>query len=477
MNSGPKSQVSSGRFFVASFEVPKLFLILSIHARRMREDKYTHMTTRPVPALVMSLAGPTIVSMLVTSFYNLGDTFFVSRISTQATAAVGVSFAVMALVQAVGFMLGHGSGNFVSRKLGARETDAAARMLATGFFYGLCAGVAIAVLGHAFLRPLCRFLGSTPTILPDTEKYLGIVLFGAPVMVPSLVLNNQIRFQGNARYSMIGIVSGAVINLALDPLLIFVLGWGIAGAAWSTVIGQICSFALLLHFSSRGGGIPIRLRNFTLSPGYFKEILAGGLPSLFRQGLGALAVVCLNVSAGQFGDAAIAGMSIVNRICHFLNSALIGFGQGFQPVCGFNYGAGLYHRVRQGFWFCVKFGVLFLLVVSAAGIVFAPEIVCMFRKEDADVVRVGTAALRYQLATLPLSTWVVISNMMLQTIRKPGKAILLASARQGLFFIPFIFILSSEFGLTGVEICQPVSDLCALLLAIPLTASVLKKMK
>ncbi len=252
---------------------------------------------------------------------------------------------------------------------------------------------------------------------------------------------------------------------------------GISGAAWSTVIGQICSFALLLHFSSRGGGIPIRLRNFTLSPGYFKEILAGGLPSLFRQGLGALAVVCLNVSAGQFGDAAIAGMSIVNRICHFLNSALIGFGQGFQPVCGFNYGAGLYHRVRQGFWFCVKFGVLFLLVVSAAGIVFAPEIVCMFRKEDADVVRIGTAALRFQLATLPLSTWVIISNMMLQTIRKPGKAILLASARQGLFFIPFIFILSSEFGLTGVEICQPVSDLCALLLAIPLTTSVLKKMK
>ena len=188
-------------------------------------------------------------------------------------------------------------------------------------------------------------------------------------------------------------------------------------------------------------------------------------------------MVCLNVAAGQFGDAAIAGMSIVGRICHFLNSALIGFGQGFQPVCGFNYGAGLYDRVKQGFWFCVKFGSLFLLVVAVVGIAFAPEIVRLFRKEDAEVVRIGAAALRFQLATMPLTTWVIISNMMLQTIRKPGKAILLASAKQGLFFIPLIFILSSAFGLLGVEICQPVADLCALALAIPLTSGVLREMK
>ena len=373
----------------------------------MENSRYIEMTTRPVPGLILSLAAPTILSMLVTSFYNLGDTFFVSRISTQATAAVGVSFAVMAVMQAIGFMFGHGSGNFVSRKLGAQQTDVAARMLATGFVYGLLAGVAIAAFGLLFLKPLCVLLGSTPTILPYTEKYLGIVLLGAPVMVPSLVLNNQIRFQGNARYSMIGIVSGAVLNLVLDPLFIFVFGWGIAGAAWATVIGQVCSFCLLWHFSSRKGGIPIRLKNFTPGFAFFKEILAGGLPSFVRQGLGALAVVCLNVAAGQFGDAAIAGMSIVGRVCHFLNSALIGFGQGFQP-----------------FWFCVKFGSLFLLVVAVVGIASAPEIVRLFRKEDAEVVRIGAAALRFQLATMPLTTWVIISNMMLQTIRKPGKAIL-----------------------------------------------------
>ena len=424
----------------------------------MDNSHYREMTTRPVPGLILSLAAPTILSMLVTSFYNLGDTFFVSRISTQATAAVGVSFAVMAVMQAIGFMFGHGSGNFVSRKLGAQQTDVAARMLATGFVYGLLAGVAIAAFGLLFLKPLCVLLGSTPTILPYTEKYLGIVLLGAPVMVPSLVLNNQIRFQGNARYSMIGIVSGAVLNLVLDPLFIFVFGWGIAGAAWATVIGQVSSFCLLWHFSSRKGGIPIRLKNFTPGFAFFKEILAGGLPSFVRQGLGALAVVCL-------------------KVCHFLNSALIGFGQGFQPVCGFNYGAGLYDRVKQGFWFCVKFGSLFLLVVAVVGIASAPEIVRLFRKEDAEVVRIGATALRFQLATMPLTTWVIISNMMLQTIRKPGKAILLASAKQGLFFIPLIFLLTANFGLLGVEISQSAADLCALALAIPLTTGVLRKMK
>ena len=443
----------------------------------MDNSRFTEMTTRPVPRLILSLAAPTILSMLVTSFYNLGDTFFVSRISTQATAAVGVSFAVMAVVQAIGFMLGHGSGNFVSRKLGARETEEASRMLATGFVYGVIAGILIAVLGHVFLKPLCVLLGSTPTILPYTEKYLGVILLGTPLMLPSLVLNNQIRFQGNARYSMIGIVSGAVLNLVLDPLFIFVFGWGISGAAWATVTGQLCSFCLLWYFSSRGGGIPIRLANFSPDLRFVREILAGGLPSFVRQGLGALAVVCLNVSAGQFGDAAIAAMSIVGRVCHFLNSALIGFGQGFQPVCGFNYGAGLYGRVKQGFRFCVKFGALFLLVVAAVGMVFAPEIIWLFRKEDADVVRIGAAALRFQLATMPLTVWVIISNMMLQTIRKPGKAILLASAKQGLFFIPLIFLLPARFGLLGVEICQPVADLCALALAIPLTTGVLRKMK
>ena len=447
-------------------------------ANLLQEEKYRRMTTEPVGRLVCQMAVPTIISMLVTAAYNLADTFFVGRMhSNSATGAVGVVFSLMAVIQAVGFFFGHGSGNYISRKLGAQETGNAEKMAATGFFWALFMGIFLAVVGLIFLTPLSLALGSTPTILPYTEKYLGIILLGAPFMTASLVLNNQIRFQGNAAYAMVGIVSGAVINVILDPILIFVFDMGISGAALATVISQICSFSLLLYMGRKGGNIRIRFKNFTPSLAFIKEIIGGGTPSLARQGLASVATILLNVAAGAYGDAAIAGMSIVTRIAMFINAFLIGFGQGFQPVCGFNYGAGLYARVRQGFWFCVKVGFIFLLVCALAGMGFAEEIVSLFRKGDPDVIAVGAAALRWQFITFPLGSWIVMSNMMLQTIRKPVKATIISSARQGLFFIPLIFILSHYLGLQGVEMCQAVADLLTFILAIPLTCSVLNEMK
>ena len=445
--------------------------------RHSTKDNYLYLTTTPVPRLIVSLAVPTIISMLVTSFYNMADTYFVGKINTQSTAAVGIVFSVMSIIQAVGFFFGHGSGNYISRKLGAQETGNAEKMAATGFFWALFMGIFLAVVGLIFLTPLSLALGSTPTILPYTEKYLGIILLGAPFMTASLVLNNQIRFQGNAAYAMVGIVSGAVINVILDPILIFVFDMGISGAALATVISQICSFSLLLYMGRKGGNIRIRFKNFTPSLAFIKEIIGGGTPSLARQGLASVATILLNVAAGAYGDAAIAGMSIVTRIAMFINAFLIGFGQGFQPVCGFNYGAGLYARVRQGFWFCVKVGFIFLLVCALAGMGFAEEIVSLFRKGDPDVIAVGAAALRWQFITFPLGSWIVMSNMMLQTIRKPVKATIISSARQGLFFIPLIFILSHYLGLQGVEMCPAVADLLTFILAIPLTCSVLNEMK
>lgn len=427
--------------------------------------------------VIISLSVPTIISMLVTSFYNIADTYFVGQIDTQSTAAVGIVFSVMSIIQAMGFFFGHGSGNYISRKLGAKEKENAERMASTGFFYALFIGIVLAVLGQVFLTPLSKALGSTPTILPYTERYLGIILLGAPFMTSSLVLNNQIRFQGNAVYGMIGIVTGAVINVVLDPILIFVYDLGVTGAALATVISQFCSFVLLLCMSHHGGNIPIRYRNFTPSWTFVKEIISGGTPSLARQGLLSLSTILLNVAAGVYGDAAIAGMSIVSRIGMFINAFLIGFGQGFQPLCGFNYGAELYGRVRQGFWFCVKVGSIFLLVCSVCGMGYAEEIVSLFRKGDPDVIAVGADALRWQFITYPLGAWVIVSNMMLQTIRKPVRATILSSGRQGLFFIPLIFILPHFFGLTGVEMCQAMSDLLTFFLAIPLTCGVLQEMK
>lgn len=445
--------------------------------KKTAQDKHKMMTTAPIPRLVTSLAIPTIISMLVTSFYVMADTYFVGQINTQSTAAVGISFSIMAIIQAFGFFFGHGSGNYISRKLGAKDYENAEKMASTGFFYAFSFGLLIAVIGNIFLTPICILLGSTETILPYAEKYLGIILLGAPFMASSLVLNNQMRFQGNAVYAMIGIIIGAVINIGLDPLLIFVLDMGVSGAALSTIISQFCSFMVLMYMDSKGTNIKIRFRNFTPSFAYLKEITYGGIPSLSRQGLVSLSTIMLNVAAGRYGDAAIAGMSIVTRICMFINSFVIGFGQGFQPVCGFNYGAGLYKRVREGFYFCVKTGVIFLTVCSIIGYLYAPEIVSWFRKDDPSVIEIGAAALRWQLITLPLGTWVILCNMLLQTIRIPGRALVLSSARQGLFFIPLIFILPHMLGLLGVEMCQAVSDFCSFILAFPLTVPVLKRLR
>lgn len=442
-----------------------------------QEEKIKYMTTAPVRSLVCRLAVPTIISMLVTSFYNMADTFFVGKLNTSATAAVGVVFSVMSFIQALGFFFGHGSGNFISRKLGAREYETASVMAATGFVYAFLGGLFVTLCGLLFLRPLSLMLGSTPTILPYTMDYLKIILLGAPFMTTSLVLNNQLRFQGSAAYAMVGIVTGAVLNIALDPVLIFGLHMGVMGAGVATVISQIVSFLILWVESKKGGNIVIRLRNFCPDVYYMKEIVRGGLPSLCRQGLASVSVTFLNHAAGNYGDAAIAGMSIVSRISMFANSALIGFGQGFQPVCGMNYGAGKMKRVREAYFFCVKCAAVFLVIVSLAGLWGAEEIVTIFRRDDPEVIAVGTLALRLQILFFPLGAWIVMCNMMLQSIGKAVKASIVAAGRQGLFFLPLILILPRLFGLPGVQMCQSIADVCAFLLSIPLGVSVLNEMK
>ncbi|MEA5013497.1 MAG: MATE family efflux transporter [Candidatus Limiplasma sp.] len=442
------------------------------------EEKYRKMMETSIPRLVFNLSIPTITAMLVSSLYNMADTYFVGLLgSASATAGVGVVFPLMALLQAVGFMFGHGSGNHMSRSLGAKDAEDAERMAATGFFSALIAGVVIGALGSLFLEPLAYLLGSTPTIAPHAMNYMLYILLGAPWLVSSLVLNNQLRFQGSAFYSMIGITAGAVLNVLLDPLFIFVLDMGVGGAALATMLSQFVSFVLLLLGTRRGGNICIRFRCFAPTRRNYREILRGGIPSLFRQGLGSIAIMLLNAAAGGFGDAAVAAMSIVTRVMQFMASAVIGFGQGFQPICGFNYGAGRYDRVREAFWFCTKLSAGFLLVVSVLAIVFAPQVIWVFLMDDPEVTRIGAQALRLQCAVLPLFSFVIMSNMMLQTMGLAGKASLMAAARQGLFLIPAVLILPRFMGLLGVQLSQPAADVLSFALALPVTLSVLKELK
>lgn len=429
-----------------------------------QDAKFIKMTTEPVHKLVIELAIPTIFSMMVTSLYNTVDTFFVSQLGTSASAAVGVNFAFMSIIQALGFFFGHGSGNYISRKLGSRERIKADIMASSGFFYAFGAGLLLILCCWPVTDKLAVLLGSTPTILPYAQTFLKIIILGAPFMMSSLVLNNQLRFQGSAMYGMIGIISGAVLNIFLEPLLIFYLKMGIAGAALATVISQFVGMCVLLIMAHRGGNLSIHWRKARLSVALFREIVLGGSPSLFRQGLESVGTIVLNLAAGVYGDAAIAAMSIVNRLSFLAAAAMIGFGQGYQPVCGFNYGARLFSRVRSSFNFCLKSMAGCSLILAVLGFIFATPIITLFR-DDPEVITIGVLALRAQSLTFVTQSLVVLSNMTLQTVRKTGGAILLAMARRGLFLIPLLLILPRFWGINGLISCQPLADLAAITLS------------
>lgn len=435
------------------------------------------MTETPVPQLIIKLSIPTIISMLVTAFYNSADTYFVGRISTEATAAVGLVFSVMAIIQALGFFCGHGSGNYLSRMLGAGKKQEANEMASTGFAISIILGVMVVIVGNVNIERIAIWLGATNTTMQDTVDYMRIILIGAPFMMGQFVINNQLRFQGSAVYAMIGLMCGAVVNVILDPILILTMNMGVKGAAIATISGQIMSFIVLLIGSTKGENIRLSIKNVHINMHYLVEIANGGAPSLFRQGLAATATLLLNNYAGKFGgDAAIAGMSIVTRVMMMMISALIGFGQGYQPVCSYNYGAGLKARVKEGYFFCVRWGTIFLTALGILAFVFAPEIVGWFR-DDAAVIAVGKVALRCQACVLPLNAFIVMSNMMLQSMGKGVKASITSSARNGICFIPIILILPLFLGLTGVEITQTCADILSVIVTAPMAVTELRKLK
>lgn len=439
-------------------------------------DKYTFLTQAPVHRVIGAMAIPTIISMLLTSMYNLVDTFFVGKINTQSTAAVGIVFSVMFFIQAFSFFFGNGSGNYISRQLGAQNTKDAEVMASTGLFYTLVFSLIVMLLGWIFLEPISILLGSTPTILPYTRQYLGISLLGTPFIMGTFCINNQMRFQGFTKYSVYGAISGSIINCLLDPVFIFGFSMGVSGAAVASVIGQICGFVIMLIMSQKEGVIHYTHRRISFEGRFVKEIIAGGTPSISRQGLASVSTIALNSVAGNYGDAAIAAMSIVTRISMFIFSVIVGLGQGFQPMCGFCYGAKLYDRVKEGFWFGTKIGTLFLLFWSVVLIIFSGEVVSLFR-DDPEVIAIGIPALRYQMIIFPACSFMMMANMMMQTCRKTIRANILAASRQGLFFIPLIFVLPYFYGLFGVEICQAVSDIISLIVTIPIVWSAFKEMR
>ena len=438
--------------------------------------QFEKMTQTPVPKLILGLAAPTILSMLITSIYNLADTFFVGQLSTSASGAVGVVSSLMAIIQALGFMLGHGAGGIISRSLGSQDTHAATKFASTSFFTALTFGAVLTVLGLAALPDFMMLLGSTDTILPHACAYARPILIAAPLMISSLVMNNILRYEGKASFAMIGLVTGGVLNIALDPLFMFVFGLGTAGAGIATALSQSISFCILLSMFLRGKTVSqFRITAVTRSPAEFGTILMTGMPSFGRQGLNSIGGMLLNLAARSYGDAAVAGMSIVSRIFMFIISVAIGVGQGLQPVASFNYGARKYRRVRQAAIFTIEAAFCMLVVLVGLCWVNGDALVRLFR-DDPAVTAVALPAFHYQCLAMLLQPIIVVANMTFQSVGASGRATFLACCRQGVFFIPLILILPRTHGLFGVEICQPIADVLTFLVSLPFLIAFLQQL-
>ena len=429
-----------------------------------RPDQRQRMLETPIPQLVSSMAVPTIISMLVTSIYNMADTYFVSQIGTSASGAVGVVFSVMALIQAVGFTVGMGSGSIASRLLGQGKTEDADTYASTGVVMALVVGVLLAAVGLWKAEALMWLLGSTDTIYPYALEYGRYILLGAPVMILSFTLNNLMRWQGKANLSVIGLATGGILNMVLDPLFIFGFDMGIGGAGAATLVSQCVSLSILTSFFLTGrSDLKVRPVFVARTPKVYLAILKQGMPSFFRQGVLSLSTMAVNYNARLYGDAAVAALSIVTKVFQVVNSVIIGFGQGFQPVLGYNYGAKRMDRMVEALTFSIKTCTAILLGGAVIGLLFTNPIISAFR-DDPAVIAIGVQALRNQCFTLPLGAVSVFSNMFFQSLGKSWRATVLAVCRQGLC-IPLVFLLSGVWGLNGLVLTQASCDLAAFLIS------------
>lgn len=431
------------------------------------QQQYRKLVMTPVEKLIPRLAVPTIFSMMITMIYNLVDAYFVGKLGTSASAAIGVVLGVQSIFQAFGFMMGHGAGSQISVRLGEGDRDAADRLFSTAFFHALVISVIVGVLGLIGLEPLMRLMGSTDTILPFSKNYGFYILISGPALVGSCVLNNVMRYEGRAVLAMFGLVTGGVLNMIGDPILMFGLGLGIDGAGLSTAISQYISFGILLYmvFSKRTIS-RLSLRYRSNDPDVTLSIMRVGFPSLIRQMLNSLATITLNHCAMPYGDAAIAAMAIVGRIVMFIGSAMIGLGQGFQPVSAYNCGARKFKRLRDSFYFTVKAGMAVLGILAIFGFMFPGPVVQLFR-DDPRVVEIGSRALRFQCIAVVMQPFSVTANMMFQSIGRSKEASFMAMLRSGLYYIPSLLILPLFLGLTGIECAQMVSDILTTLTCIP----------
>ncbi len=438
--------------------------------------EHRRMTTAPVFTLVLHLSIPTTFSMLITSIYNLADTYFVSSLGNAATSAVGVVYSIQSIIQAVGYGFGMGAQSLISRRLGEDKKAEADLYGTSGFVGAVLVGALLMVLGLLHPPTLMRLFGATETALPLACDYGFWILLGAPVFCSSFVLNNILRAEGKAAFSMVGLCSGGLLNIGLDALFIQGLRMGVAGAAIATMLSQIVSFAILLSFFlTKRSIVQIHIFHVSRDLGDYLTIFRVGLPTVFRQSLGSVATTLLNRAVRPYGDAAMSAVSIANKLYMLLRSMLIGIGQGFQPVAGYNYGAKRYDRVRQAFYSAIILGTGYGLAASVVLFFLSGHILGLFRPGDTEVIAIGGEMLGYLSLSLPVLGYSTFVNQLYQCLGFVAPATFLASCRQGIFFLPLILLLPALLGLRGVLVTQALSDLLTFAVSIPFHIAILKR--
>ncbi|MBO5348121.1 MAG: MATE family efflux transporter [Lachnospiraceae bacterium] len=435
---------------------------------------YEKMTKSPLTRLIISLGIPTTISMLVTNIYNMVDTYFVGTLGESQQAATGILFTLQAIIQAIAFMLGQGSGSMVSKALADKDTEEASEYVSSGFFAGVAIGVVLMVVGLIFLTPFMRLLGSTETILPYARQYGVCVLVMCPIVICSFVLNNNLRYEGKAFYAMIGLVTGGIINIFGDYLLIKIIPLGVLGAGIATAVSQFISFLILLYFYKRMAQGKISLKFISRKSETYLTVCRVGFPALIRQGLSSISSGLLNNLTRPYGDAAIAAMSVVNRFTAFVMCVGLGVGQGFQPVAAFNYQAKKYSRVKKGLLVTMGVGFCMICCLAIPGFLFAEKVVYLFQKSPA-VVEIGTTALRCSCIGVVFLSLSVPINMLYQSTRQAGLSSFLSMLRNGLTLIPLLLITTHFWGLRGIQISQPLADIATGIISIPFIWSFLNK--
>ena len=434
------------------------------------------MLNEPIHKVIPKMAIPTIVAFLINSIYSLADTYFVSSLGTNATAAVSVNTSLDQLIMMAGSMLAMGANSYIARLLGKGEPKKASQVLSTAFFLAAGLGLLLMILGVTFMTPMVRLLGATPTCEEYAIEYATYILLAAPFMASSFVMNQCLRSEGSATLSMIGMGFGGILNCFLDPIFIFTLDMGVAGASLATAISKLVSFSILIFpYLTRRSMLHLSIRNFRPSRDIMKEIISVGSSSMFRSGLAVVAGIMLNDIAGNISDSVLAGIGVTTKIMMFPFSIILGFGSGFQPVAGFNWGAKRYDRVRQSYKFSTWVSILGGVLLGGILAIFAEPIIVLFAGADPEMQQIGALAIRLQCIALPIHAWVMVVNMLCVGLGNAKGAFLLATARQGSCFIPFIHLVTWLLGSFGICSIQALADVLSLAMAFPIMAMMNRK--